>query len=435
MSAAAKFYIETFGCQMNVHDSEKLEGHLVGHGWCKSADPELSDVIILNTCSVREKAEHKVLSRVGRLHRIRRRNPGLCIVLAGCMAQAWGTRLFDSAVPVDMVLGPGAMVRLPDYYTRFLRNRDPVADTSEPEAIFPLDTRLLPLPRHHFTYLTIMEGCDNYCSYCIVPHVRGRERSKPADQIMMEIGQLVKRGVREITLLGQNVNSYRGCPGGFPELLARIDSIPDLLRIRFTTSHPKDISPALVDAVSCLPRVCEYIHFPAQSGSTPVLTRMNRGYSREDYLEKVALIRDRIPGVALSSDMIVGFPGETDADYDRTISLIRQVRFDNVFAFKYCTRPGTSAAELVDDVPGGVKSDRLSGLIDIQRGISLQINREWIGRTAEVLIDGPDRRGGKLTGRTRQNRIVNLQGECGRGELIPVRIEGASPNCLYGVQV
>jgi tRNA-2-methylthio-N6-dimethylallyladenosine synthase len=435
MATATRFFMETFGCQMNVHDSEKLQGFLQQKGWLNVSDPADSDVIILNTCSVRVKAEHKVLSRIGRLQFYRKHQPDLCVAVIGCMAQAWGPKLLDMSKQVDIVLGPGAIWKIYEYYMAGNWKKTPEVDVEEPDSIFTLEPGNLPLPRHHSTFFTIMEGCNNFCSYCIVPFVRGRERSLPSREIIEEITALVERGVREVTLLGQNVNSYQGCDDGFPGLLEKVHAIEGLHRIRFTTSHPKDISESLAETVSHLPKVCNYFHFPAQTGSTKILQRMNRGYTREDYLGKVKMIRDMIPEVALSSDIIVGFPGERDDDFNETVSLIESVQFDNVFAFRYSVRPGTAAAEFDDDVPLGVKAKRLDEIIALQRDISIERNREWIGRDVEVLVEGPDKRGKKQSGRTQHNRIVNFFGDAQKGTLVIVRIDDATPNCLYGKQL
>ncbi|MBN1550090.1 tRNA (N6-isopentenyl adenosine(37)-C2)-methylthiotransferase MiaB [bacterium] len=433
MMKTRNFYIETFGCQMNVHDSEKLHGLFVKDGWQSVTDPEQADVIVLNTCSVREKAEQKVFSRFGRLVRLKRKKPDLVLILSGCMAQAWGARLSDRMPFLDMIVGPGAYWHIPDFLKSYAKHTPNIIAIPEPDEIFTLSPDDLPLSETCSAWITIMEGCNNFCSYCVVPYVRGRERSRPSEEIISEIQSLVRKGIKEITLLGQNVNSFKGCPGGFPELLYQLNRIDGLHRIRFTTSHPKDVSKELIHALAELPKICEYLHFPAQSGSSKILSRMRRGYSREEYLEKVAMIRDAVPEIALSTDVIVGFPGEKEDDFLQTMSLLEDVRYDNVFAFIYSIRKGTKASAFDDDVPREVKSKRLEMLIHRQRQISLDINRTGIGKTLEVLVSGPAKRGdGKMQGRTRHNRIVNFKGEYRAGDLVHIRIESASPNCLYG---
>ncbi len=425
---------------MNVHDSEKLEDLLRQYGGEVTRDESTADVIVLNTCAVRAKAEQKVYSRLGRLSHLKQKRPDLKLVIAGCMAQAWGSRILERAPYVDVIVGPGSLFRIPEILREMhgeeATDPQPVVEVVEPSAFLDVEPRHIGKPRTHHAWITVMEGCDNFCSYCVVPYVRGRERSRREIDIIEEIEHLVTLGVREITLLGQNVNSYRGENGSFANLLRMLDSITGLLRIRFTTSHPKDVSQELIAAIAELPKVCEYLHFPAQSGSDTVLTRMKRGYSRADYIDKVASIRDRIPGIAMSSDFIVGFPGETEADFEETLDLVNRVQYDSIFAFHYSVRPMTAAARFPDDVTHADKLARLERLITLQRSISLALNSQSIGSVVEVLVEGTARRGeGKLTGRTRQNRIVNFTGDAQISSLQPVRIESVSPNCLYGTSV
>ena len=431
------FYIETFGCQMNVHDSEKIHATLVEHGWIPAESPREADVVILNTCAVREKAEQKVFSRIGRIAIMQEKNPKIHIVIAGCMAQAWGKRLFKRAPKIDVVTGPGAIERLPGILESLMTQPQKYLDIKQQPGIFTVHPELIPLEKPHSAWLTVMEGCNNFCAYCIVPYVRGREQSREAGSIIEEVKRYVERGVKEITLLGQNVNSYKGGSGGFPELLFLVNQIDGLHRIRFTTSHPKDMSDELIHAVAELEKVCEFIHFPAQSGSNRILEKMERGYSREHYLQRIQKIRENINTVSLSSDFIIGYPGESEEDYQETINLVKTIKFDNVFAFNYSIRSGTKAADLPDDVPKLVKTRRLKALIDLQQQITLEKNQSWIGQIVEVLVEGQEKRGGgKITGRTRLNRIVNFEGsDSFPGSLVQVFIESASPNCLYGKAV
>ncbi|MBN1879894.1 tRNA (N6-isopentenyl adenosine(37)-C2)-methylthiotransferase MiaB [bacterium] len=427
-----RFYIENFGCQMNVHDSEMLAALLQSHEWVQVSDYHEADVIILNTCSVREKAEQKVFSRFGVLKDQKVERPHVRFILAGCMAKAWGIKLLRRLPYLDLIIGPGMLAKIPEYL-QYPSRRYPVVDTNEPESVFSLAPEMIANPQHHSAWVTIMEGCDNFCSYCVVPYVRGRERSRDGHEIAAEIVNLTRRGVREITLLGQNVNSYAGLPGGFPALLRKIHEIDGLMRIRFTTSHPKDMSDELVQTISELPKLCEYLHFPVQSGSTSILRKMRRGYTRDNYLNRIDTIRRLIPDVALSSDFIVGFPGESEQDHQDSVSLIESVGYDNIFIFNYCVRSGTRAADYPDDVPLQVKTKRLEDLLQRQRRIVMARNQEKIGMIVEVLVDGPAKRGVSLwTGRTRQNRVVNFSGTAAEGVLCSVLIESASPNCLYG---
>ncbi|MCD4653194.1 tRNA (N6-isopentenyl adenosine(37)-C2)-methylthiotransferase MiaB, partial [bacterium] len=335
---------------MNVYDSEQLAAMLVAEGWVQVTDNEKADVVILNTCSVREKAEQKVFSRFGRLKELRTQRRDVKFVLVGCMARAWGRKLLKRIPYLDLVVGPGMLHRIPQYLEQLQERRVPIVDVSDPEDVFSLPLELVDNPGSHNAWVTIIEGCDNFCSYCIVPYVRGRERSRNEEDIVNEVRVLQKKGVREITLLGQNVNSYSGSKGGFPELLKKIHDIDGLYRIRFTTSHPKDMSNELIQAIADYPKLCEYLHFPVQSGSSRILSRMNRGYNREDYIGRVERMKERIPDVALSSDFIVGFPGETEEDHLQSVSLLESVLYDNIFIFNYSIRTGTRAAQFVDNV-------------------------------------------------------------------------------------
>ena len=426
------FYIENFGCQMNVHDSEMLSALLHSKGWTQTSDYMSADAIILNTCSVREKAEQKVFSRFGILKQAKDSRPEVKLVLVGCMARAWGKKLFKRIPYLDIAVGPGRLHQLPEFLSTRTWHR-PQIDIDDSAYVFSLSPELIDNPGLTMAWVTIMEGCDNFCSYCIVPYVRGRERSREDTEIVKEIEILVDKGVREITLLGQNVNSYTGSKDGFPGLLKKIHDIDGLFRIRFTTSHPKDMSDQLIETVAELPKVCEYLHFPAQSGSNEILRRMNRGYTREMYLDRVAIIKQLVPNVALSADFMVGFPGETEQDYLETVLLVESVRYDNIFIFNYNPRPGTRAAELADDVPLSEKTRRLENLLELQRQISMERNSALIGSVVEVLVEGDAKRGGDLKmGRNRQNRVVNFTGDVEPGNLCLVTIESSSPNCLYG---
>ncbi|SHG05890.1 tRNA-i(6)A37 thiotransferase enzyme MiaB [Desulfacinum infernum DSM 9756] len=432
-------YVHTFGCQMNEYDSLRVERMLAQEGYESTDDPASADVIFINTCSVREKAEQKVFSLLGRLRRLKNKNPRLKIVVAGCVAQQLGDALLARFPHVDIVLGTRAIGALP----RLLRR-----STEE-------DARTAHLPEHdeegwkelfHQDHrwecpvvapVTIMQGCDNFCTYCIVPYVRGRERSRPADEILREIHIITRKGTREVLLLGQNVNSYgKGLADGmnFARLLRRIEEETDLVRIRFTTSHPKDLDDELIECFARLKKLCRHIHLPFQAGSDRILARMNRHYTAADYLDKVARLRSACPDIGISADVMVGFPGETEEDFQATLELIRTVRFDTLFSFRYSDRPFAKSGAFPDKVPEEVKARRLTELQALQAAITLEKNRREVGRTREVLVESESKAGnGQMTGRTSQNRIVNFAGSPELvGTLVPVRIREAYSHSLRG---
>ena len=355
---------------MNEHDSERMAGILEERGCASASAPEKADLIILNTCSIREKAEQKFFSELGRLRELKTANPGLTIAVTGCIAQQEGRAILSRAPYVDMILGPSDIGRLSTAIDRKLTCQTAIIETSgDPD----YHIRLIPATRSDKlkAWVSIMYGCDNFCTYCVVPHLRGRERSRPVEDILHEIRDLAARGFKEVTLLGQNVNSYgKGLNGGgnFPELLRRANGIAGIERIRFVTSHPRDLSEGLIAAIHDLPKVCESIHLPVQSGSNAVLASMNRRYTREEYLEKVAKLRQTMPGIALTTDIIVGFPGETEADHERTMQLLEEVRYDGIFAFKYSKRPKTAALGLSGHLPEETKEQRLDQVLTAPEG-------------------------------------------------------------------
>jgi tRNA-2-methylthio-N6-dimethylallyladenosine synthase len=435
-------FVQTWGCQMNEHDSQRMLELLARDGYTPTGDPRHADLILLNTCAVREKAVQKVRSAVGTFRGLKVENPDLVIGVAGCVAQQEGRRLLDRTPHLDFVLGPDNMVRLAEVVAR-ARSRERVAATEwvPHKAEYPwLDAE--PLSGRPTAYVTIMKGCNNVCSFCIVPYVRGRERYRPPEEVVRDVERHVAAGTREVMLLGQNVNSYNSdVEGGvdFPELLRRVDAVPGLWRLRFTTSHPKDFTTRLADAMADLSTVCEYLHLPVQSGSDRVLARMRRGYDRREYLEKIRLVRQRIPEIALSTDIIVGFPDETEEDFAQTLSLLGEVEFDGIFPFEYSPRPHTAALRLAGAVPAPVMRERFARMLEVQREITFARNRAFVGRTVEVLVEGESRdarRGaesGQLTGRTREHKIVNFLGESRlAGRLVPVRVIGAFHNSLRG---
>ena len=438
MSNGKLVYLKTFGCQMNVHDSEKMLSILAEHEYRPTRDIHRADVILLNTCSVRAKPEHKVYSTLGRLEKLKEGNHQLIIGVGGCVAQQEGPRLLDRIGHLDLVLGTHNIHRLPELIRDVQATRRTVCAVDFCDEVRSLDISPIPSNGEKLkSYVTIMQGCDNFCSFCIVPHVRGREKSRPSENILGEIRALSKRDVREVALLGQNVNSYgRDLSGGltFAQLLAHINEIEGTWRIRFTTSHPKDISEELIRAFGKLEKVCEHIHLPFQSGSDRVLERMNRGYTRKQYMEKARLLREACPDIGITADVMVGFPGEDERDFHETLDLIKRVQFDNLFSFKYSPRKGTEAARFPDQIDESTKSRRLRILQELQKQITLDRNQALEGRHEEILVEGVSKRGkGEMTGRTSSNKVVNFTGTPDLiGQLVKVRIEEGYANSLKG---
>jgi len=400
-----RVYIETYGCQMNEYDSSMIASMLVGDGYSLTTGPEDADVVIVNTCSVRERAEVRVL---GRLRHLRGLAPPHAVIGAvGCVAQRMGKDLLTVVRGLDFVVGTDSYALLPDAIDRARRGSTAV-ETAENQTV-DYASRPRPLSASLCDFVSVMRGCNNYCSYCIVPYVRGRERSLPAKTVTTEVSELVELGMRDVTLLGQNVNSYADGSLDFAGLLERVNTVPDLTRIRFATSHPKDLSPRLIAAVAGLDKVCEHVHLPVQSGSTAILGRMNRRYTRDHYLGLISQLRESVPGVAITTDVIAGFPGETRPEFEETLSLMREVRFDSAFMFRYSVREGTAAATLDDDVPEREKIERLEEVIALQQSITTEINEGLIGTNVELLIEGPSQRDpSKLFGRTRTGKAVVL---------------------------
>jgi tRNA-2-methylthio-N6-dimethylallyladenosine synthase len=430
------FHIITFGCQMNEHDSERMAGILEEQGYVPAASPEDAEMVILNTCSIREKAEQKFYSELGRLARVTTKSGNRpLIAVAGCIAQQEGEKILSRAPAVDLVIGPSDIPKLSRLVGLAGVGTGPLIETGgDPE----YHRRTVPASRSGAlkAWVSIMYGCDNFCTYCIVPYLRGRERSRPPEDILLEVRGLAERGYREVTLLGQNVNSYgKGSadPCSFPQLLAAVHDIEGIERIRFVTSHPRDLSDGLIAALRDLPKVCEALHLPVQSGSDRVLASMNRKYGADDYLGKVARLRDAVPDIVLTTDIIVGFPGEEESDFAETLRLLRAVEFDGIFAFKYSKRPGTRALDLAGHLPEDLKDERLAEVFAVQRDITSRRNRRHIGTIQEVLVDGRSKRGATLAGRTRGNKAVNFAGDDRLiGSLVQVRVLAAGPNSLTG---
>ena len=432
------YFIETFGCQMNEQDSLRA-GHLLSEaGLVEAAGPRDADVLIVNTCSIRSKAEEKALSLLGRFRTLKRRNPRLVIAVGGCVAQHSGEALLERMAHVDFVFGPHQVSEIHHLLERFDRTRERFVAVSQRgrETTDDLECPGLPDGSGIKAYMTIMEGCDNFCSYCVVPYTRGRERSRPVQSLREEATRLVEQGVLEITLLGQNVNAYRAPDRtgfGFADLLGELSALDGLRRLRFTTSHPKDLTPELVQCFGRLEPLCEHVHLPLQSGSDPVLSAMNRGYTVSEYEGRVQALRDRVPEIGLTSDMIVGFPGEGREHFRETLRTVERIGFDGFYSFKFSPRPGTRAAGLTDDVAEAEKGMRLQALQALQRRITLARNERWVGRHAEVLVEGRSRDGEQWSGRTRTNRIVNFPGGPElMGRFVGVRIVRACHHSLVG---
>ena len=434
--AGRRFYIDTYGCQMNAHDSEKLAGMLTAMGMAPTTVPEEAAVILVNTCCVREHAENRILGNIGHLAAVKREHPDTILGVCGCMTQQKDAaeRLLQKMKHVDLVFGTHNLHELPSLLLA-ARGGGKIAEVNEST---PAIIEGVPVLRNPSVsaFATIMYGCDNFCAYCIVPYVRGRERSREPGDIITEIQSLVKTGVREITLLGQNVNSY-GAGGGvnFPALLRRIEAETEgLLRVRFMTSHPKDLSDELIETMAASSIVCNQLHLPVQSGSDEILLRMNRIYDAGQYLRIVEKLRAAMPGIGLTTDIIVGFPGETEEDFQRTLDLVRAVRYHSAFTFKYSKRSGTPAHGMADQIPEAVKKERLSRLNALQKEISAELDRAAVGSREQVLVEAPSRkRAEQVCGRTDSGRMVNLEGtESLIGTIVPVEITKAMANTLVG---
>jgi tRNA-2-methylthio-N6-dimethylallyladenosine synthase len=425
-----KIYVETYGCQMNECDSATIHAILRAAGHTRAATPGEADAVIVNTCAVRERAEIRVLGRLRHLRGLIPASATLGVV--GCVAQRMGDALVKEVRGLGFVLGTERYHELPAVLARAaegLRTIDTALDRPAPETAPPRRTEA-----RLCDFLSVMRGCDNFCSYCVVPFVRGRERSTPAASVVSEVESLVALGTRDVTLIGQNVNSYRDGASDFADLLRRVNEVPGLARLRFATSHPKDMCDDLIEAATQCDKVCEHVHLPVQSGSDETLAAMNRRYTRHDYTDLVERIRERIPGVAVTTDVIVGFPGETEDRFNATLSLMREVRFDSAFMFRYSVRPGTAAAELVDDVPEALKIERLETVIRLQKGVSEERNAALVGTSQEVLVEGPSERDpAVLYGKTRTGKAVIAGGPPEtRGTLQVVRVTGSTAWTLRG---
>jgi tRNA-2-methylthio-N6-dimethylallyladenosine synthase len=436
-----KLYIETYGCQMNVDDSHRMSRLLTPLHYQLTENPEDADLILINTCSVREKASHKAHSAIGRFYPYKAVKPQVLLGLTGCQAQVEGKKLLERFHYLDFVLGPDQIGALPEVVKNLEQGEQTSIDQTR--RVRPEDFQFVSLVGNvpettSSAFVTIMKGCDNFCSFCIVPFVRGREISRPSDEILNEIRELCRQRVKEVTLLGQNVNSYgtkRGGEFSFAELLYRIAEETPIERIRFTTSHPKDVKDDLVRAFKEIPVLAQHIHLPVQSGSNAVLKKMYRTYTREEYLEIVSNLREASPEIAITTDLIVGFPGETDDDFEQTLSLMEEVRFDSAFSFLYSPRPHTTAGRYFqDDVPSQVKENRLRCLQEKQNRMTHAQNEKCVGKSFLVLVEGASKFGGTLQGRTTHNRIAHLNffDDSLIGEMLKVKIVRATPMALMG---
>jgi tRNA-2-methylthio-N6-dimethylallyladenosine synthase len=433
-----RYHLTSFGCQMNDHDSERMKGLLEGLGYGEAASRDEADLILFNTCTIRGSADERFMGNLGDARRVKRERPDVVVAVGGCWAQSQKRTVFENFPFVDIAFGPGEVTRLGELIAR---------ERIEAIGAFSFDgafSGTLPAKRErpHQAWVQISVGCNCVCAYCIVPSVRGRERSRPLDAIVGEVAALAADGVREVTLLGQNVNSYgRDLPregrGTFAEVLRAVAAVDGIRRVRYTSPHPKDMRADVIAAMAETPEVCAHLHLPAQSGSTRVLRAMRRTYSRERYLDLVARIREAIPDISLTTDLIVGFPGETDADFADTVSLVEAVRYDGAYTFIYSPRPGTEAAEsLTDDVDADTKRERIQALVDVVQRVARERAARFVGDTRDVLVEGPSRTDpARLRGRLEQNITVNFDGDARPGDIVPVRIEGSTSTTLSGRQL
>jgi tRNA-2-methylthio-N6-dimethylallyladenosine synthase len=428
-----RYHLTTFGCQMNEHDSERIKGMLDSLGYSESDTSAEADLILFNTCSIREKADDRFIARLGEAKRLKREDPQRVIGVGGCWAQSVKEEVFARFPFVDVAFGPGQVHKLAEFLT---------SDSLTAQGFFEFEgfTGHLPAKRARQSqgWVQISVGCNSVCSYCIVPSTRGREVSRPRSELVAEVAGLAADGVREVTLLGQNVNSYgRDLPReqriSFSQLLAEVDAVPGIERIRYTSPHPKDMREDVIRAHAELPALCEHIHLPLQSGSSTVLKRMRRTYTRERYLDRVALIREHVPDCALTTDIIVGFPGETEADFEQTLEVAEAVGYDGAFTFIYSPRRETEAAELPDQLPHEAKVARMERLVEVVQRRAREQAQRFVGRSLEVLVEGPSRTdASRLRGRSRHNKVVNFSGLAEPGELVEVQITKATSQTLLG---
>jgi tRNA-2-methylthio-N6-dimethylallyladenosine synthase len=431
-----RYHVTTFGCQMNAHDSERIKGLLEELGLGEAPSQDQADVIVLNTCTIREKPDTRFAAHMGNAAKLKRDRPGTVVAVGGCYAEAQRERLFALYPAVDVAFGPGTISHLGDWLGAGGEGVERGSFGTREERNF---AARLPVHRERRfqAWVQVSMGCNSVCSYCIVPAVRGRETSRRPGEILAEIEQLAAEGVREVTLLGQNVNSYgRDVGSSFAELLRAVDAVPGIDRIRFTSPHPKDFRRDVIAAMAECAAVCEHAHLPLQSGSSRILKAMRRTYSRERYLRLAAELRAAIPDLALTTDIIVGFPGETEADFRETLEVVEEVGYDGAFTFVYSPRAGTEAAAMPDQVPDELKRERIERLVEVVQRVAAGRNAGRVGMVEEVLVEGPSRTdSGLLRGRTRRNTTVNFSGEATSGELVSVAVESATSTTLAGAQL
>jgi tRNA-2-methylthio-N6-dimethylallyladenosine synthase len=433
------FYIETFGCQMNVHDSEKVIGTLEQQGYTKVETEEAADLILYNTCSIRDKAEQKVFNRLNdykKLHKAGKR-----FGVLGCVAQQEGEKIFERAPYVSLVSGSASYRKLPEMLVQLEQGNQRITGLDDRQTDETFETEFTARSNAHRGYITIIEGCDKFCAYCVVPYTRGKERSRTSSSVLAEARRMADAGYTEIQLLGQNVNSYRDTEGkrSFAELLAAVGEIPGIRRVRFTTSHPRDFTRDIVEAIDAVPSLCDHVHLPVQSGSSHVLKLMQREYTRDWYLERIAWIKASRRPISMTTDIIVGFPGETGADFEQTIDMLAEVQYDAVFAFKYSPRPNTPAISMADSIPEEEKSHRLQVLLDRQREIQRPNYSRHIGQELEVMVEGYNQARGQVNGRTSQNKTLNFTTKQpilpALGSYSKVLVTQSFPNSLLGEAV
>jgi tRNA-2-methylthio-N6-dimethylallyladenosine synthase len=439
MANEKTFYLETFGCQMNVHDSEKVVGTLISQGYRQVESVEEAGLVLYNTCSIRDKAEQKVFHRLADFRKLERQGKKFGVL--GCVAQQEGERIFTRAPYVSLVCGSASYRNLAQMLVQLEAGKR-ATGLDDRQTTETFETEFTARTNPHRGYITITEGCDKFCAYCVVPYTRGRERSRTSDAILAEARQMADSSYTEVQLLGQNVNSYRDPlrKKAFSELLAAVGEVPGLKRVRFTTSHPIDFTRDIVDAIDAVPTLCDHVHLPVQSGSTRVLEAMQREYTREEYLERIAWIKAARRDLSITTDIIVGFPGETEAEFEETLTLLDQVGYDGTFSFKYSPRPNTPAQTMPDSIPEEEKSRRLALLQEHQKQIQMRLSKRYLGQTLEVMVEGKNEARRQLIGRTSQNRTLNFTTAAGNtipapGSYVRVHVTESFPNSLLGEMV
>ncbi|HUS18474.1 MAG TPA: tRNA (N6-isopentenyl adenosine(37)-C2)-methylthiotransferase MiaB [Terriglobales bacterium] len=433
------FYLETFGCQMNVHDSEKVIGTLVHEGYAQVENVEAADLVLYNTCSIRDKAEQKVFNRLNDYKKFQKQGKKFGVL--GCVAQQEGEQIFERAPYVSLVAGSASYRNLPQMLVQLEAGDQRVTGLDDRQTDQTFETEFTARSNQHRGYITIIEGCDKFCAYCVVPYTRGKERSRTSDSVLVEAGRMADAGYTDVQLLGQNVNSYRDPSGKmtFAELLTAVGEVSGIRRVRFTTSHPRDFTKDIVDAIEAQPTLCDHVHLPVQSGSSKVLKAMLREYTREQYLERIAWMKASRRYISLTTDIIVGFPGETDSDFEETMTLLHDVGFDAVFAFKYSPRPNTPAIHMEDSIPEADKSQRLTILLDRQREIQRANYQRHVGEIAEVMVESRNEARRQMIGRHSQNKTVNFTTQAliqpAIGSYVKVNITRVQPNSLVGEMI